>query len=1047
MANRIVQAIYDLKDNVTAKLKKIGDSWRGSEQDSDKATKGIDKNNKLLSASFAKLSTGIGQFRAALVAVAGFVGLTKLKDSLVEILNTGERFDDIRKQFDAVFGSVEAGGAALDGIRKLAEQVPDGFENVTAAAIQLRKLGFDPLDGTLQALIDNNAALDGSQEDLIATIDALGKANLRGEVGMRALVSLTERGIPVFDLLGKATGKTADEVRQLATDGKLGSDSIKLLVTELGKLRAGAAAAEMGDLDAQFQKVKDSATAFLNEIAQQGALEYFQGQLSAVLVRIRELAASGELQAFAKKVSDAIVGTAEAVKSAGAFVVEYSGTLLQLAKSYAAIKVAGFLVSMAQSAAAMLAAGVAAKNAAGQLGGLRGAMKAIPANVKIAVAAVGIELAIDQWRTLAQDIKASSEIESEALRVSAETAAQRNANAEKMRAIIQLYADYRSVAILSEEAVKEATEKELQAYNERLENARKYFIAVAKERQKANDPEGESAARTRLEQYNAALAVTAERLKQIAADRDAAFASSDGERAVLGALKELGVTAQAAGFQVTEAGQKIIDNLQLVASEAVATGQQFKAAFFKAVESAQTVAEIDKMRASLKVAFDSGKIGATEYASLAKVAAERTAALKSEADKAAGGLAAMGDGSAEAARKIIASMEGARSAVASKAAQIASDIANALDANGQVKPGQENVVTRLKQQSAEADAEVQRLTGNINTAKDALKGAGDKGTEAGQQIQQGAQQAAGAVESVGTAAESAGQGVGAMGAGYTALLQQLNEEFAAVSENARKFFVESQRGIVGVGIPLEKSFAKLQEIGRFVREVIASQKEQAASLSTLFGQLEQDGIEAGTAWESFGRQGADSLEQFALAVREGRADIGLLNQADLDQLADNAEKAANKIREIEQAARDAKSELADMQRQFQDEADKRAGNEAEIEKRRYEDQLRRIDELAAKGGAAAAAVAAENRRLAEIEHKARLAEIEAEARAKKKADGGKPDDRPPTSPTRPNNNGGGGGGGAAGGVTYQITINSNGTTEEQARQLIKEIERIQRRSR
>ncbi|TXH56548.1 MAG: hypothetical protein E6Q97_06120 [Desulfurellales bacterium] len=1043
MANRVVQALYDLKDNVTAKLKKIGDAWKGSEKDSDKAAAGIDKNNKLLSASFTKLSNGIGQFRAALAAVAGFVGLTKLKDGLLEVLNTGERFDDIRKQFDAVFGSVEAGGAALDGIRKLAEQVPDGFEDVTAAAIQLRKLGFDPLDGTLQALIDNNAALDGSQQDLMATIDALGKANLRGEVGMRALVSLTERGIPVFDLLGKATGKTAEEVRQLANDGKLGADTVKLLVTELGNLRAGAAAAEMGDLDAQFQKIKDSASAFLNEISQAGALEYFQGQIAALTQRVREMAASGELQSFAKKISDAIVGTAEAVKRAGAFVIEYSGTLLQLAKSYAAIKVAGFLVSMAQSAAAMLAAGVAAKNAAGQMGGLRGAMKAIPANVKIAVAAVGIELAIDQWRTLAQDIKASSEIESEALRVSSETAAQRNANAEKMRAIIQLYADYRSVAILSEEAVKEATEKELQAYNERLENARKYFAAVAVERRKANDPEGEAEARRRVEEYNAALAETAKRLAEIAKNREAAFAKTEGENAAIAALRELGVSAQVSGVQITEAGKKIIANLQLVATEATVTGDQFKAAFSKSIDSAQTIAEVDKMRAALRVAFESGKIGAEEYAALAKLAAERTKTITAEADKATGALAGMGDGTEAAKNKIIADLVAIRSAAASEAGKVAESIGAMLDVNGQVIAGNEAAFAAAKERAAQLDAKIKETTASIDKEREALAALGDTGAEATQQIAESAQQAADAVGQVDAAAASAGSATG----GYINALQAFITEFMGVSDAALARFVKFQKGTVGVGIPLEKSAARLLEAAAATRAAIGAQQDQATNLGTIFDELANAGDNAADVLLRVGAQGSKGLEEFALAVREGRSSINLLNQADLDALADSAQRAADKIKQIEENSLAAIDGLKDLTESFLDAQAQRDGDLRAIEDRRFQDDLRRIEELAAAGGAAAAAAAAEARRLAEIEHRARLAEIEAEARAKKKANGDGTEDRPP-SPTRPNNGGGNGGGsGAAGAMTYHITINSNGTTEEQARQLIKEIERIQRRSR
>jgi tape measure domain-containing protein len=88
-------------------------------------------------------------------------------------------------------------------------------------------------------------------------------AAIRGAVNIKSLVSLTESGIPVFDLLGKAMNVSADRVRQLAESGKLGQDSIKLLVDQLGKLRAGASTAELGDLDSQLTKLKDVGREFL----------------------------------------------------------------------------------------------------------------------------------------------------------------------------------------------------------------------------------------------------------------------------------------------------------------------------------------------------------------------------------------------------------------------------------------------------------------------------------------------------------------------------------------------------------------------------------------------------------------------------------------------------------------------------------------------------------------------------------------------------------------------------------------------------------------
>ena len=150
------------------------------------------------------------------------------------------------------------------------------------------------------------------------------------------------------------------------------------MLVELGKLREGAAASELGDFDAQLQKIKDSATAFLGEIANAGVLEYFQGRIAALTQRIRELAASGDLKRWAQSVSDGITSVGRSIESGIGFVTKYSAELIQLGKVYLAFKFASFLLGMAASAKAMYDAGTAAKTAAAK----RAPAKNAPAKTK-----------------------------------------------------------------------------------------------------------------------------------------------------------------------------------------------------------------------------------------------------------------------------------------------------------------------------------------------------------------------------------------------------------------------------------------------------------------------------------------------------------------------------------------------------------------------------------------------------------------------------------------------------------------------------------------
>lgn len=308
MATRdeIIQYIYELKDRVTGKLRAIVGASKAQADQADKTADEVQRSNDRIRQSYDGVGGAIGKLRGMLAGLGIAVGLNEAKDLLVSILETGERFDDLEKKFATAFGGLSEGAQALAKVREIADGVPQGFEDVANAAVELKRRGIDPLNGTLQALLDNAAANDQSIDDLGQVIDALGKASLKGEIGMRALVSLTELGVPVFQLLSQATGQSEAQIRELAESGELGASSIKLMVDELGKLRAGAAASEMGDLDAILRKLKDGFNDFLAEIAKAGVLDEFKLKLVEVKDTILEMGRDGTLKQWAQDVSDSV---------------------------------------------------------------------------------------------------------------------------------------------------------------------------------------------------------------------------------------------------------------------------------------------------------------------------------------------------------------------------------------------------------------------------------------------------------------------------------------------------------------------------------------------------------------------------------------------------------------------------------------------------------------------------------------------------------------------------------------------------------------------
>jgi len=259
------------------------------------------------SGGLAKMAKRVG----ALVGAA--VGFAAVKNAFTAVLSTGDKFEKLAIQMRAVMGSIEEGDKATGWIKDFATNTPLQLEGVTDAFLRLKNFGLDPMDGTLQAIVDQNEKLGGGQERLIGIANALGQANAKGKLQAEEMLQLIERGVPVYELLSKATGKTAAEIQDMSAAGALGKDAIKALIDEMGKSSTGAAAANMSLLSGLVSNLKDTWVNFLNAISESGALEDFKNRIASVSERIKTLSDDGTLRRWAQQVSDGMVAVFSAI--------------------------------------------------------------------------------------------------------------------------------------------------------------------------------------------------------------------------------------------------------------------------------------------------------------------------------------------------------------------------------------------------------------------------------------------------------------------------------------------------------------------------------------------------------------------------------------------------------------------------------------------------------------------------------------------------------------------------------------------------------------
>jgi len=963
------------------------------------------------------------RLRGVLASLGVALGLREAARGVGSILEVGDAAEKTRIKLEALYGSAEAGNKAFDELKTLAEDNGQAFQQTIDAAAKLKGFGIEPLNGSLQSLIDQNAKLGGSQETLNGIILAVGQAWAKQKLQGEEILQLVERGVPVWDLLAQATGKNVQELQKLSEQGKLGRDVISALLNEIGKSAEGQAARGLRTLSGLVTQAKNAFANFLQEVSDAGVLDYFKQQLVALNAEVKALGANGTLKIWAVDIRDAIVGTSEAIKSSVGFVREYSGAILLLAKAYVALKVAQAGAALASGISAI---GAAAGSSVGKVTEFVAGVQSIGATAavtgvanKVAAAVAGLANSLqgfivagtavggyevgallgeelnELYRRATDAGESLSELEN-SLRDSGDAAA---AAADK-------WSNYSNVTLKTAQEVSKLNEEQRSAYAQQLEGLENLLVAQGKELA-AKRGLGEATAEEieQLAQVKDRLADVRESMLAVStagAELEQSFQGSElsaEAKAVADAMALLEVNAKAASSGITKEGFALIAAFDSIAESAESSARQVGMAFESALSKVTTREEVDALGRSIEAAFARGKLSIEDYA--IAMALVDTKLKDLDLGKTAFGRAATE--SERATRQIIAQWESTRAALSVKATAMQAALAAAFAADP-------NYNGPLLQQYRDVDAQIAALNKSISDAKKSLDGLGDAGSGAATKLEDAGKRSTAALKDVESAADGASGGVdgvsnaasagnGVVGA-YINRLVQLKEEFSATSAAAEEMFTRFQTGQGGgVGQSLTDLFQDLEDAGIQTRIELQNASTAADLLSRDLREVGNVTDAASYAAIDFGnrfggnlaRAGDEAarLVQDIEAVQNGaenaRDDLKLLDKATLSKLKAEAEAAAAAVAGIGDEAKSALEELQSLNRELQDEADRAAGNESAVLERQHQDRLAQIEELAATAGSAGAAEAAEARRRSEEQFAREMAQIAAKRAAEREA--------------------------------------------------------------
>ena len=368
---------------------------RGEAQQTPPALGGVDVAANKTAQSLANAA------QKAVSWALAIAGINRAGDLVGQLVETGSQFENLRVRLDNLLGSTEKAETAFDMIKKLAATTPFEVTALTESFVKLTAFGMQPTEAQMRSLSDVAANLGGGTETLSGVTLALGQAWTKSKLQGQEIMQLAERGVPVWDALARATGRSVPELNRMSEAGLLGRDVISKLIDELGRMNAGASDKLMNTYAGAVSNAKDALAEFFDMVSRSGVLDFLTGKVQELLAEFDRMKASGELEAKAKAIADTFIGIADAVGSAIKVLVDFAPQIKFVVEAAVALKaanMAGTLLSIAGGAiaagAGMTTAGAASATAAVQMETAAVAGGRVATMLRVMRSLTGIGLAI-----------------------------------------------------------------------------------------------------------------------------------------------------------------------------------------------------------------------------------------------------------------------------------------------------------------------------------------------------------------------------------------------------------------------------------------------------------------------------------------------------------------------------------------------------------------------------------------------------------------------------------------------------------------------------
>lgn len=183
---------------------------------------------------FGRIGASMGAIgRAAGAGVLALAGVAAA--GLTAGVKTASSMEQARISFTTMLGSATKADSFLKEMANFAAKTPFEFPELQTAASSLVSVGIKAKDviPIMTSLGNATSGMGTGSEGIKRATVALQQMTAAGKITGQDLNQLRDAGIPVYDLLSKATGKSTAEVAKLAAAGKLGHKELSQMMNAL----------------------------------------------------------------------------------------------------------------------------------------------------------------------------------------------------------------------------------------------------------------------------------------------------------------------------------------------------------------------------------------------------------------------------------------------------------------------------------------------------------------------------------------------------------------------------------------------------------------------------------------------------------------------------------------------------------------------------------------------------------------------------------------------------------------------------------------------